>query len=130
MATDSMAAMAPVRNSSAQQRRRVEELGRRGERHGQDGSHEEDDADGRLPALAVEGDAHDRHEQQDAEPAPHAARRQHEEGHRRHVERRSDDEGPGRHAPADQMQHEDHDQQQGADQIGPAIRRAPGARPR
>ena len=52
--------------------RRGPEL-RRGERHGQDGGQHEHDADHRLPTLAVEGDTHDRHEQQEAGSAPHAA---------------------------------------------------------
>ena len=42
------------------------------ERHGQDGGQHECHADHRLPTLAVEGDAHDRHEQEETGSAPHA----------------------------------------------------------
>ena len=107
MATESMAAIGAREDQPAHQRRRVHGAGRGGDGHRQEGAQEEADADGRLPALAVEGDAHDRHEEQDPEPAAHAVGGHHEEAHRRHVEGRSDDEGLRGHAAADQQHDED-----------------------
>ena len=101
--------------------RRAQEVGRIGPRDGQDGEQDEPDRHHRFPGLAVEGDAHHRHEQQDAESAPDAAGRQHEIRHRRHVEGRADHEGPGWHAPAGQEQDQDQHQQGAAGHVGPSI---------
>ena len=67
MATDSMAAKSCGEEESAQ--RHGPELGRV-ERHGQDGGQHECHTDHRLPTPAIEGDTHDRHEQQQTGSAP------------------------------------------------------------
>ena len=87
MATESMAATAPVRNSRRTSVVVSRRAGRGDEGHRQEGAQDEGDADGSLPTLAVEGDADERHEEQDPEPAAHAVDGDHEERHRGHVER-------------------------------------------
>ena len=93
MATESMAAMAPVRNSRRTSVVVSSAAGEVARVTARMALRTKATQTADLPTLAVEGDAHDRHEEQDPEPAPHAARGHHEEAHRGHVEGRSDDEG-------------------------------------
>ena len=102
---------------------------RAGQGDGEEGGENHDEGDGRLPALAVEGDADERHEQQDSESAVDAAGRQHQEGHRRRVDGGADEEGAsGSHGAAVHDPGGADDEQDGAQPEGPHVRRARGPR--
>ncbi len=101
---------------------------RAGQGNGEEGGENHDEGDGRLPALAVEGDADERHEQQDSESAVDAAGRQHQEGHRRRVDGGADEEGRRQYGAAADDPGAADDEQDGAEPVGPHVRRAGGPR--
>ncbi len=99
---------------------------RAGEGDGEKGGEHHDEGEGRLPTLTVEGDADERHEHQDPEPAVDAAGRLHEKGHRRGVDGGTDQEGRRRHGPAAHHPDGADEQQCGAEPEGRDVRRPGG----